>query len=313
MKSAVTASGSNCASRGVIHEDNNTTSQASQNVEHGSQSTRTTAQMGITLNNAAVGTEHDWQDANSRRSRRRYSVADLPFPHGSTYMHTWRNIFIPSLLTWAGSIQDPFGANTHVEGTVREIWCLVYPDILLGPKEMQITLGVVDNILNNWRSDIGKAGYKAIMDIWDNDPSFELASLEECAIYAESALKGFRFVYQYPDVMGSRAAFCSDLITKVYAKHLQRIEKSPVNYGPQIGALALVTVAVERGLTLFKDGVKGTGFIEEPWGRKVREWVSATERVDGDRWEKIIKQLQIHYQAIKGPTRVPFPLIKLDW
>ncbi|KAI0295050.1 hypothetical protein B0F90DRAFT_1670270 [Multifurca ochricompacta] len=274
MKSAVMASGSNCASRGVIHEDNNTTSQASQNVEHGSQSTRTTAQL--------------WAQNTTGK---------MPIPG------------VPE----GGSIQDPFGANTHVEGTVREIWCLVYPDILLGPKEMQITLGVVDNILNNWRSDIGKAGYKAIMDIWDNDPSFELASSEECAIYAESALKGFRFVYQYPDVMGLRAAFCSDLIMKVYAKHLQRIEKSPVNYGPQIGALALVTVAVERGLTLFKDGVKGTGFIEEPWGRKVREWVSATERVDGDHWEKIIKQSQIHYQAIKGPTRVPFPLIELDW
>ncbi|KAI0289104.1 hypothetical protein B0F90DRAFT_1826768 [Multifurca ochricompacta] len=167
IKSAVTASRSNCTSRGVIHEDNNTTSQASQNVEHGSQSTRTTAQL--------------W----AQNTTGKMPIPGIP-EGAKAILRCLKHLQTRSMST---------------EGTVREIWCLVYPDILLGPKEMQITLGVVDNILNNWHSDIGKAGYKAIMDIWDNDPSFELASSEECTIYAESALKGFCFVYQYPDVM----------------------------------------------------------------------------------------------------------------
>ncbi|KAI0291178.1 hypothetical protein B0F90DRAFT_1671639 [Multifurca ochricompacta] len=262
MKSAIMASGSNYASTGVsgIHEDNDT-SQASQSLID--------VQMGIMLTNVAVGTEDNLQDANPKRPRRRYLVTDLPFPHGSAHRRAWRKTFVPTLIMWAGSIEDPFGANNRVEGIIKDIWCLVYPDIPLGPKEMQITLGVIDNVLNNWRSDIGKAGYKVILDLWDNDACYDFASSEEFAKFAGSALEGFHFIYQYPDFKGSRAAFCSELITKVYAKHLQRIEKSPINYGPQIGALALVTAAVERGLTLFRDGVKGPGFIEDPWGRKV--------------------------------------------
>ncbi|KAI0293133.1 hypothetical protein B0F90DRAFT_1822345 [Multifurca ochricompacta] len=270
MKSAIMASGSNYASTGVsgIHEDNDT-SQASQYVEHGRQNTWTTAQMGITLTNVAVGMEDNLQDANPKCPRRRYLVTDLPFPHGSAHRRVWRKTFVPTLIMWAGSIEDPFGANNRVEGIIKDIWCLVYPDIPLGPKEMQITLGVIDNVLNNWRSNIGKAGYKVILDLWDNDACYDFASSEEFAKFAGSALEGFRFIYQYPDFKGSRAAFCSELIMKVYAKHLQRIEKSPINYGPQIGALALVTATVERGLMLFRDGVKGPGFIEDPWGRKV--------------------------------------------
>ncbi|KAI0294721.1 hypothetical protein B0F90DRAFT_1821009 [Multifurca ochricompacta] len=139
----------------------------------------------------------------------------------------------------------------------------------LTPTDKTVTLGMIDNVLNNWCSDIGKVGYKVILDLWDNDTCYDFASSEEFAKFAGSALEGFHFIYQYPDFKGSHAAFCSELITKVYAKHLQRIEKSPIDYGPQIGALALVTAAVEQGLMLFRDGVKGPGFIEDPWGRKV--------------------------------------------
>ncbi|KAI0303557.1 hypothetical protein B0F90DRAFT_1667002 [Multifurca ochricompacta] len=235
MKSAIMASGSNYTSTGVsgIHEDNNT-SQASQSLID--------VQMGIMLTNVAVGMEDNLQDANPKHPQRRYLVTDLPFPHGS--------------------IEDPFGANNCVEGIIKDIWCLVYPDIPLGPKEMQITLGMIDNVLNNWCSNIGKAGYKVILDLWDNNACYDFASSEEFAKFAGSALEGFHFIYQYPDFKGSCAAFCSELIMKVYAKHLQRIEKSPINYGPQIGALALVTAAVEQGLTLFRDGVKGPGLLK---------------------------------------------------
>ncbi|KAI0287587.1 hypothetical protein B0F90DRAFT_1673041 [Multifurca ochricompacta] len=131
-----------------------------------------------------------------------------------------------------------------------------------------------------------KGGLQGYLGSMGQRACYDFASSEEFAKFAGSALEGFRFIYQYPDFKGSRAAFCSELITKVYAKHLQRIEKSPIDYGPQIGALALVTAAVERGLMLFRDGVKGPGFIEDPWGRKVREWVGITKRVDGERWEE---------------------------
>ncbi|KAI0288460.1 hypothetical protein B0F90DRAFT_1827434 [Multifurca ochricompacta] len=138
MKSTIMASGSNYTSTGVsgIHEDNNT-SQASQYVEHGRQNTWTTAQMGIMLTNVAVGMEDNLQDANPKHPRRRYLVTDLPFPHGSAHRHAWQKTFVPTLIMWAGSVEDPFGANNCVEGIIKDIWCLVYPSDVpawLGPK-----------------------------------------------------------------------------------------------------------------------------------------------------------------------------------
>ncbi|KAI0298439.1 hypothetical protein B0F90DRAFT_1669029 [Multifurca ochricompacta] len=195
-------------------------------------------------------------------------------------MNTGRKVFIPAFLSWAGSIEDPFGANDQVEGIIREIWCVAYPDIPLGPEEMDITLGVVNNLLNNWRSDIGKAGCKAVMDLWDDDPSSELSSSLEGRVNLLSPLsRAFALSTSIQTSclniaakqQGSREAFCSDLITKVYATHLRRIATSLMNYGPQIGALALVTAGVERGLTVFKDSGKGRGFIDGPWGKKARE------------------------------------------
>ncbi|KAI0299691.1 hypothetical protein B0F90DRAFT_1818082 [Multifurca ochricompacta] len=107
---------------------------------------------------------------------------------------------------WAGSVEDPFGANNRVEGIIKDIWCLVYPDIPLGPKEMQITLGMIDNVLNNWHSDIGKAGYKVILDLWDNDACYDFASSEEFAKLLGLLLKAF-------------ALFTSTQISRVRVQH----------------------------------------------------------------------------------------------
>ena len=53
-------------------------------------------------------------------------------------------------------------------------------------------------MLNNWRSDIGKAGHHGVTDFWLGDTqSFVLA--EDRAEYVSDALTGLRFVYKYPD------------------------------------------------------------------------------------------------------------------
>jgi len=68
--------------------------------------------------------------------------------------------------------------------------------------------------------------------------------------YVANAIDQARFVLQ---VVNEREAFCSELITKVYATHLRKITTLKV-YEDQVGTLALATVAVERGLTLFITG-----------------------------------------------------------
>ena len=54
-------------------------------------------------------------------------------------------------------------------------------------------------MLNNWRSDIGKAGHSVIVDFWsDNAELFE--SPEDRAEYVAESLNHMRFVYKSPDV-----------------------------------------------------------------------------------------------------------------
>lgn len=116
-------------------------------------------------------------------------------------------------------------------------------------------------MLNNWRSDIGKAGHRVVTEFLRSDPN-SFASAKDCAEHVSDLLVGLRFVYKSPDktvshVLGQsrstlpltifqsgRGAFCSDLVSKVYAKHLRKISTEGSPNFPQHGGLALATVAV---------------------------------------------------------------------
>jgi len=82
------------------------------------------------------------RDKNSRR-KQRYTVADLPFPRGGRYTQIWRKVFVPNLLAWAGSQDDPFGANGQVHTEVTNIWKRVFPSILLKDTDLDILIYVV--------------------------------------------------------------------------------------------------------------------------------------------------------------------------
>lgn len=86
------------------------------------------------------------RDKNSRRQKQRFAVADLPFPRGGSYIQTWRKTFIPNLLAWAGSQDDPFGTNGQVHLEVTKIWERVFPDIHLRDTDLDILIYVVCRI-----------------------------------------------------------------------------------------------------------------------------------------------------------------------
>jgi hypothetical protein len=82
-------------------------------------------------------------DKNGRHRKQRYTIADLPFPRGGKYTQYWRKIFVPNLLAWAGSQDDPFGANARVHLELANIWKRVFPDITLKETDMDILTYVV--------------------------------------------------------------------------------------------------------------------------------------------------------------------------
>jgi hypothetical protein len=55
-----------------------------------------------------------------------------------------------------------------------------------------------ENTLNSWRSDVGKAGYMAVLEFWQANPA-TFSSSQARATYVEWALHGLRFVFRDPD------------------------------------------------------------------------------------------------------------------
>ncbi|KAF8494348.1 hypothetical protein F5888DRAFT_1908221 [Russula emetica] len=216
---------------------------------------------------------------------------------------TWRRVFIPNLLAWAGSQDDPFGANAGVHSEVTGIWKHVFPSIPLKDADMDILVYVSENALNNWRSGIGKAGHNAVVKYFESDPrAFDHP--ENRAAFVSDSLEHMCFVYKNPEKASARGAFRSELILMVYSHHIRKTSTQLNKYSNQIGALALAAAAVERGLSLFasgEDALKGAqnretspfsnghglGFTENPWGMKAREFVTSTKKLKDLHWGEI--------------------------
>ncbi|KAI9429346.1 hypothetical protein H4582DRAFT_2089464 [Lactarius indigo] len=225
--------------------------------------------------------------ASVKSGHKKAMVADLPFPDRKN-SRIWRKSFVPLLIAWAGSQLDPFGTNSK--------------------EAREILTGVAENMLNNWRSNIGKAGNSTIAELWSQkakEEDISFSSLEHHAIYVTNSLQEMRFMYKNPDVPGSRGASHLESVSKVYAKHLQRILAVGGKYGLQIGGLALVMVAVECGLTLLSDGedgkankdeeqgkpvprgTRGNSFTDNPWGKRAHKVVQSAKRLTDYNWEQI--------------------------
>ncbi|KAH9960751.1 hypothetical protein BGW80DRAFT_1461020 [Lactifluus volemus] len=297
---------------------------------------RATAQMGIVLARDTSATESDGKLEGSKCPRRtRPTMSDLPFPpaESNKNMEKWRKTFVPALLSWAGRQIDPFGTNSMIQEPAEDIWFSTFPDVALDDTKLGIVMAVVENTLNNWRSDMGKSGYRAVADMWLEDP-VTFGDAEACAEYVDIALDKLRFVYRDPDAKSARGAFCSDLIVKVYATHirklqlkLQELEDPPMHFG----ALALATAAVERGLSAFMtdeddtnsltspsdpltsqgSNGKGTshpvsGFTDNPWGAKTRKWVESTERLNRSQWEKVTHYAYAFIPAVELRVKEAF-------
>jgi hypothetical protein len=104
--------------------------------------------MGIKLKQVAavMGAGHTPLPEGDRKrsSKKRYTVADLPFSGGSKDIHIWRKTFIPLLIAWAGTQEDPFGTNCQMEGEIMDAWKHAFPYIILDvARDYEILLNVV--------------------------------------------------------------------------------------------------------------------------------------------------------------------------
>ncbi|KAF8272767.1 hypothetical protein EI94DRAFT_1697154 [Lactarius quietus] len=151
------------------------------------------------------------QDPKQKTSqKKRPTLLDLPLPRDEQYLHLWHKKFVPLLISWVGSQLDPFNENNA---------------LTVGPQSAK-------NTLNNWHSNMGKAGYPVVSNIFESDPlCFDL--VKDQAKHIADSLRNFNFLYKYPE---------------------ETISMGPVSHNPQVDGLALTAAAVEHGLNFFKTG-----------------------------------------------------------
>ena len=102
--------------------------------------------MGITLTPRVAGTSRTTESTATRSSRvrkPRYTVTHLPFSSDTKDHQLWRKAYVPALLAWAGSQDDPFGANGQMNFEITAIWQRVYPAIPLTNEVYEVLQHVV--------------------------------------------------------------------------------------------------------------------------------------------------------------------------
>ena len=70
-----------------------------------------------------------------------YKVSHLPLPPGAS--QSWKNTFIPPLLAWARSQENPWGLSDFLRAEVVHIWDRVYPQYPLREADIHIVVKVV--------------------------------------------------------------------------------------------------------------------------------------------------------------------------
>jgi hypothetical protein len=68
--------------------------------------------MGIKLKTADISAVK--RDVSARRpAKPRYKNSHLPFENPTRDLLTWRDAVIPSIIDWAGTLEEPFAVNSH--------------------------------------------------------------------------------------------------------------------------------------------------------------------------------------------------------
>ena len=108
------------------------------------------SKMGVSLHPAAMMSTGSIDHRQKRHTRKqRPTINSLPLLKTGDHLNKWRRLFMPSLVKWAGSIEDPFSANRKMDETVINLWNSIYDDIPLNDEN---TVKVVINVVRlPWR------------------------------------------------------------------------------------------------------------------------------------------------------------------
>ncbi|KAF8871509.1 hypothetical protein BD779DRAFT_1478177, partial [Infundibulicybe gibba] len=88
-----------------------------------------------------------------------YTTNSLPLPSGpgnEIYLQKWKKMLQPTLISWASTIDDPFGTNSQMNQVIFDLWATIYPTVGIDGPGHDVITEVAGDALTNWRSGIGK-------------------------------------------------------------------------------------------------------------------------------------------------------------
>ncbi|KAJ6563507.1 hypothetical protein B0H10DRAFT_2115175 [Mycena sp. CBHHK59/15] len=184
----------------------------------------------------------------------------LPFPpdgHAADLKH-FQDTFIPDLIDWAATLDDPFAANSHPS---------FQPTYFTAYKIDAAVEYMAVSALGNWRSDIGKRALKAVSD--------HLKTIDKATLRREwVADQSYDLAFLYRDPATKGGSYRSELFLRTFGAHLRIVIKSDVSYGHPTGAASLCAAALERALSLCQDGSPSTDGLPRKGKKSVLSFVA---------------------------------------
>ncbi|KAH9972506.1 hypothetical protein BGW80DRAFT_1459857 [Lactifluus volemus] len=173
---------------------------------------------------------------------------------------------------------DPFGTNSMIQEPAEDIWFSTFPDVALDDTKLVLSWLWFENTLNNWRSDMGKSGYRARRGYVARGPG-HVRDAEACAEYVDIALDKLRFVIETQMQECTRRILLRSDCQGLCHTHPKQWK-----------------------------GYKSSrsGFTDNPWGAKTRKWVESTERLNRSQWEKVTHYAYAFIPAVELRVKEAF-------
>ncbi|KAF9496256.1 hypothetical protein BDN71DRAFT_1505952 [Pleurotus eryngii] len=257
---------------------------------------RSTLQMGIKfeqtdISPAGEATPISGPAKRGSKSETKYTNANLPFSRARARLDlkTWQKDYLPALYDWAGTLPEPFGTNSHpsLHGVVTALWITHFPH-LRDVKNDPAIIPVAGAALQNWHSEIGKAGLRVVTESLDSLSKEEIVEFVASQLPTDNQVG--RFIYGEPDnEPGHRDAWLSSPILETFAWHVAVTMKVKTSGDYPLGALALCAASVERALRRWETGVcEEIAFSNSIWGAAADRYAQSTATLNEDRWQDIL-------------------------
>ncbi|KAF8804199.1 hypothetical protein BYT27DRAFT_7108408, partial [Phlegmacium glaucopus] len=233
-----------------------------------------TAKMGSRIPLIKIKVEESSASQTQKEPAKRYVNADLPLANPSRDLKKWQMLVLSALTDWAGTLDDPFHANSHdnFKNIVDENWVKVFGDRKTNDAVYDMVTFYLFHFelteaasLRNWRSNIGKRALKFYKHNFEQEPFKN--SPEKIKLYVLKSM--------------------SDMVVNGKGMGLKFI---------------YLDQDAERGLLAWKDGTSPDdnfkSFVDKPWGSRAAAYLPGIQKLSDLKWAKLC---ELTAEVIKIP------------